>query len=435
MARELLYIASPLRGDVEQNIQNAMRYCEKAIRGGYIPLAPHVMYQGLFNDEIPKEREAALDIGLRMLEKCSRMWACGDRISEGMRGEMNLAKEKGIPVEEKPESFFMEASPQKGHTFQGLQQGVTLEMEQTSKTPDGILGLLKLGSQFGNYSVTNALAIRKQDSKAQFVATYRQWQKLGYRVKDYQHSIKVWTPIARSCFERDHKLVDVRNATPAEHAGILNGALLVSQHTAYRAGLVYDITQTNCPKQEYAQVTGNQYAQMGPELLYSSLQDFVTKHGFEIEESNAAATAITGGYCAGDKKIIISSRIHPAQKLAVLCRTYAQGLVQETSTQSLIVQDFEKGALSFLLASRLGVPDSITEQMVKAVPVDWMTTLPDSFEPSMGRIQKMLQYTEKGVQGELGELGLFVAPEQAAKKEQLTEQQREANRNFMQDIV
>jgi len=120
MARELLYIASPLRGDVEQNIQNAMRYCEKAIREGYIPLAPHVMYQGLFNDEIPEEREAALDIGLRMLEKCSRMWICGDRISEGMRGEMNLAKEKGIPVEEKPESFLWKLSRRKDTPFRGF---------------------------------------------------------------------------------------------------------------------------------------------------------------------------------------------------------------------------------------------------------------------------------------------------------------------------
>lgn len=37
---KLVYIASPFAGDVEQNIENARRYCLKAMDRGVTPVAP-----------------------------------------------------------------------------------------------------------------------------------------------------------------------------------------------------------------------------------------------------------------------------------------------------------------------------------------------------------------------------------------------------------
>ncbi len=434
MARELLYIASPLRGDVEQNIQNAMRYCEKAIEDGYIPLAPHVMYQGLFNDEIPEQRKTALDIGLRMLEKCGRMWVCGDRISEGMRGEMNLAKEKGIPVEEKPESFFTERPAPQDNTFRQLQQHTQRTVEELAKSEKGIAQLIHLTGRFGGCGVINAAAIRTQAPGAQKVATISEWHKLGYRVKDFRNSIKVWMPVEKSGFLRNGRLVDAEAATPAERAAIRAGTLAVQSRTVYRAGFVYDIAQTSCPQREYDQVVGETaYSFLTPEQVYEGLRESVLKTGFSVKESDETALALLGGWRSEGSHITISSRMHPEEKLAALCAAFGHGLVEQSSSQPSEVRRFEAGCLSFLLQRRFGVPENLRESP-EQLSCGAVLGNAGLLEGCMTRVQRMEQFTAEHLTAELRGQGLELAPEQTAKKEQLTEQQREANRNFMQDI-
>ncbi|MBE6906107.1 MAG: DUF4406 domain-containing protein [Ruminococcaceae bacterium] len=434
MARELLYIASPLRGDVEQNIQNAMRYCEKAIEDGYIPLAPHVMYQGLFNDEIPEQRKTALDIGLQTLEKCSQMWVCGDRISEGMRGEINLAKLKGIPVEEKPESFFTERPAPQDNTFRELQQRTRRTVEELVKTEKGIAQLVHLAGRFGGCGVINAAAIRTQAPGAQKVATLSEWRRLGYGVKDMRNSIKVWMPVEKAGFLRNGKLVDADTATSQERAAIRTGALAVQTRTVYRAGFVYDIAQTNCPQREYNQVIGETaYSFLSPEQVYDGLKESALKSGFSVRESDDMALSVFGGWKSEGAQLTVSSRMHPEEKLAALCSAFSQGLVEQSSSQLPEVRRFEAGCLSFLLQSRFGVPENLRESP-EQLPCGAVLGNAGLLEGCMTRVQRMEQFAADHLSTELRGQGLELSPEQAAKKEQLTEQQREANRNFMQDI-
>lgn len=95
---KLIYVCSPLRGDVEGNVEKAKGYCKKVIEEGHIPIAPHVAYQGILNDDIPKERRKALKIGLEILKKCDEVWVFGHFISEGMKGEVEAARQIGMPV-------------------------------------------------------------------------------------------------------------------------------------------------------------------------------------------------------------------------------------------------------------------------------------------------------------------------------------------------
>lgn len=95
---KLVYVCSPVRGDVEANVAKAKEYCKTVLIMGYIPLAPHVAYSGMLDDEIPEERETALALGLALVRRCDELWIFGDHISEGMKGEIELAKEIGIPV-------------------------------------------------------------------------------------------------------------------------------------------------------------------------------------------------------------------------------------------------------------------------------------------------------------------------------------------------
>jgi len=96
--RPFVYVCSPLRGDIEGNIKRAIRYCRFVYREGGIPLAPHVIFTTFLDDNIPEERNAGIKMGLDLLLKCNELWAFGEKISEGMRSEIEMAKGLGLKV-------------------------------------------------------------------------------------------------------------------------------------------------------------------------------------------------------------------------------------------------------------------------------------------------------------------------------------------------
>jgi hypothetical protein len=95
---KLVYVCSPLRGDIERNIQNANEYCRIAAQMGVIPLAPHTIFTQYLDDTVPNQREQGLKMGLELLLKCDELWFFGTDVSEGMGAEIKLAQQNGIPA-------------------------------------------------------------------------------------------------------------------------------------------------------------------------------------------------------------------------------------------------------------------------------------------------------------------------------------------------
>ncbi len=95
----LVYICSPYRGDVDQNIQNARRYCAFALTQKALPVAPHLLFpQFMGSEETDETRELALHMGLILISKCRELWFFGDTISDGMKNEINRARWRDMIV-------------------------------------------------------------------------------------------------------------------------------------------------------------------------------------------------------------------------------------------------------------------------------------------------------------------------------------------------
>ncbi|MGL5434544.1 MAG: hypothetical protein ACRDBO_03985 [Lachnospiraceae bacterium] len=94
----MVYIASPFRGDYEKNLANAITYCKIASALNVLPVAPHIMFSGWCRDTIPEERELGLKLGLELLKQSKELWVMGKEHSEGMKGEIQYAREQGIPT-------------------------------------------------------------------------------------------------------------------------------------------------------------------------------------------------------------------------------------------------------------------------------------------------------------------------------------------------
>ena len=90
----IVYICSPYAGDIEANVATARRYSRFAVKTGFIPIAPHLLFPQFLNDLDPNERKLGLFLGNTLMSKCSEVWVFGERISTGMEAEINQAKSK-----------------------------------------------------------------------------------------------------------------------------------------------------------------------------------------------------------------------------------------------------------------------------------------------------------------------------------------------------
>jgi len=89
---KVVYVAHPVSGDAEGNIQRALRWIEKLEEAFPVAVvASWVQECMIWDDDNPDERRAAMERDLAVIEKCDEIWLVGPRISDGMRHELSHA--------------------------------------------------------------------------------------------------------------------------------------------------------------------------------------------------------------------------------------------------------------------------------------------------------------------------------------------------------
>ena len=95
---KLVYICSPLRGDVEKNIAFAKEKAREVFLEGNIPVCPHLLFPPIADPRNPVEDKAAMGMCLKLIERCSEMRVYGPVWSEGMWQEIKYAHKLKLPV-------------------------------------------------------------------------------------------------------------------------------------------------------------------------------------------------------------------------------------------------------------------------------------------------------------------------------------------------
>ena len=96
--RNIIYVCSPLKGDIEKNRQKACEYCKFVISKGHIPVAVHLMFPWFMDDADEDERSQAMRMRLDILARCDEIWCFGDEVSEGMLKELDFAQKHMIRI-------------------------------------------------------------------------------------------------------------------------------------------------------------------------------------------------------------------------------------------------------------------------------------------------------------------------------------------------
>ena len=105
MKRKTVFVAHPISGDIKENMKRVLKICAQIHSPHVIPVAPYLAALQYLNDEVVEDRRLGIDANHECFRRkyVDELWLYGDRISTGMRGEIELAIQHGIPVIPKTE--------------------------------------------------------------------------------------------------------------------------------------------------------------------------------------------------------------------------------------------------------------------------------------------------------------------------------------------
>ena len=80
------------------NVVTALTGCAFAVAHGKLPMAPHAYFTRFLDDDDPEERAKGIRLGNDWLMDCEELWVMGETISPGMKDEIQLASQLGLPI-------------------------------------------------------------------------------------------------------------------------------------------------------------------------------------------------------------------------------------------------------------------------------------------------------------------------------------------------
>ena len=95
-------VESPYAGDVEANVRYALLCIRDSLARGEAPIASHLLYPRVLDDDNPSQRELGIKAGLTWYEvadACVVYTNLG--ISSGMERGMKEAARCGVPIEKR----------------------------------------------------------------------------------------------------------------------------------------------------------------------------------------------------------------------------------------------------------------------------------------------------------------------------------------------
>ena len=127
-----------------------------------------------------------------------------------------------------------------------------LEIAKSFQTnPEEIAELLAFKTKFYRYSLRNTMMIYSYNPYATFTASYQGLKKIGWSVQKNAQKLPILVPVKITYLIHDGKWIPLSVADEALKKAYRAGEIESEVIQRYKIGYVYDISQTNCPPEQY----------------------------------------------------------------------------------------------------------------------------------------------------------------------------------------
>lgn len=192
---------------------------------------------------------------------------------------------------------------------------------------------------------------------------------MGYSVKKGEKGIKILMPFTSETFRRNNKELPVKYATAAEKNKIRRGQIFVNKELRFTHGNVFDVTQTNMPKEKYPEMYPNRYLDfdinnpIDKAKLDQQLDKFAQKLGYSVNRTLAEGNTfgIAKGVTVPAKKGIYLNPSNTASEMTTtlmheLGHAQLHGLPgSKTKDLSRPLKELQAQMTSYLAAKNYGI--------------------------------------------------------------------------------
>ena len=210
-----------------------------------------------------------------------------------------------------------------------------------------------------DYSVRNTMLIESQNSGALLVGSFQKWKELGCSVMKGQKGMKILVPAKLTLFRPigSNKYKKLSQATKGEKALIQSGQLPTVTKKTFVIGHVFDIAQTNFPKERYPELVSMGIPSEKHAQAYNALKDYLQERGISVQERDLASAGLRGLYYDEGHEIAINHLLNDTEKLSTLCHEaghaiYGHNRIRESLPES--VCECQADAFAICLESHLG---------------------------------------------------------------------------------
>ncbi|MCM1219459.1 MAG: ArdC-like ssDNA-binding domain-containing protein, partial [Lachnospiraceae bacterium] len=245
-----------------------------------------------------------------------------------------------------------------------LMQKVENIIDNFQRSPADLIEYLKFNSKFYQYSKNNNALIYQENKYAQYCGSFKHFKDMGYSVKKGERGIKILVPyISKYFYNTDtEEWKKVSEATPEQKQKIKNGEIEIKQYTSFGVGTVFDISQTNCPVEDYPKFFGFGHASQSHRELFNAVKYYAENKGIPVEITDLKSITLAGFYNTADNSIELSDKLNDDRLLSVMTHELSHALLHnlsmlENNSKTVMQIEFEADALSLLLRERLGISD------------------------------------------------------------------------------
>lgn len=242
-----------------------------------------------------------------------------------------------------------------------MQKEVINLAESFKENPQNFAEYLKFSSQFYNYSARNSMLIYTQNKGARYCNSFKAFKDMGYSVKSGEHGMKILVPTVKTYLHIGDNLIPLSKATTEQKAAYKLHQIQSEQKLYFKIGTVFDITQTNCPKEDYPKYLDLGYSSKQHAQIYDSIKKFCEeKLNCPVYENNFNSVVLRGYYIPSVNSISLSGMFDDTTKLSILTHEAGHAIMhndkemRQTKRPEAQVE-FEADATSVMLQSYFGI--------------------------------------------------------------------------------
>lgn len=242
-----------------------------------------------------------------------------------------------------------------------MEQKVLDISKNFSQNPDELLEYLKFSQKFYEYSSRNKKLIYSQNRGAELCGSYQSFQEMGYQVQKGEKGMKILVPVTKKFLIIDDKMIPLNRATVQQKEMYNNGTIKCEKKLVFKYGNVFDIAQTDCPKEDYPKILDLGYSSEQHSQLCNVLKEYSNEVlNCIINEDDFSSVNHRGYYSPALNSISISRNFDDTSKLSILSHELGHAILHnnkalENDNRPNCQIEFEADAFSIMIQEYMGV--------------------------------------------------------------------------------